>query len=417
MAASSLAGVAAAEYAKAQAVTAAAQRALDEAIVAHATASSAAAASAARVEALQASIDAQVLSIKTLHDATGSVGTLLDLIDIDDDWRSAVQAALGESIAAVVIDDTTNARAALAHLRATKNPGAVLALDSLQSATANPSRELRAHVRARGGAHEAGINHLLDVLLSRVSLADSFDGAVDAALRDPNAVVVTRDGDRLAATSLRVGLGLVSNVALASAQQSAQDAAARLVAVELALHTARTGLAEARDSEARAATTAEVERAAVQDHDIEVAGLEQRENLLRARMAEIEGRLGGDSDARRDAARQTQRIDQEMLKLATAFTAVENIVNVLNAHAHATSCGPATAPRCARSAVGWMPHAKSARPTKRPSKNAANSTVGWKLNKAKCVCDLKPPSTRCAASSKSSHKWPSTPWHPNCPMA
>ena len=47
-------------------------------------------------------------------------------------------------------------------------------------------------------------------------------------------------------------------------------------------------------------------------------------------MAEIEGRLGGDSDARRDAARQTQRIDQEMLKLATAFTAVEHIVNVLN---------------------------------------------------------------------------------------
>ena len=330
MAASSLAGVAAAEYAKAQAVTAAAQRALDEAIVAHATASSAAAASAARVEALQASIDAQVLSIKTLHDATGSVGTLLDLIDIDDEWRSAVQAALGESIAAVVIDDTTNARAALAHLRATKNPGAVLALDSLQSATANPSRELRAHVRARSGAHEAGINHLLDVLLSRVSLAESFDGAVDAALRDPNAVVVTRDGDRLAATSLRVGLGLVSNVALASAQQSAQDAAARLVEVESALHTARTALAEARDSEARAATTAEVERAAVQDHDIEVAGLEQRENLLRARMAEIEGRLGGDSDARRDAARQTQRIDQEMHKLAAAFAAVEHIVNVLN---------------------------------------------------------------------------------------
>ncbi|NQW68540.1 MAG: AAA family ATPase, partial [Acidimicrobiaceae bacterium] len=152
MAATSLAGVAAAEFAKSQAATAEAQRVLDEAIVAHAAVSSAAAASAARVEALQASIDAQVLSTKTLHEAKGSVGTLLDLIDIDDDWRSAVQAALGESIAAVVIDDTPNARAALAHLRATKNPGAVLALDSLQNATANPSRELRAHVRARAGA-------------------------------------------------------------------------------------------------------------------------------------------------------------------------------------------------------------------------------------------------------------------------
>lgn len=331
MAAKSIAGIAVVELAKSQAVTAASQRALDEAMVAHATVSSAAAAAAARVEALHASIDAQVLSTKTLHEAKGSVGTLLDLIDIDDDWRSAVQAALGESIAAVVIDDTVNARAALAHLRSTKNPGAVLALDSLQAATVNPTRELRAHVRARAGSHAAGINHLLDVLLSRVSMAASFDAAVDAALRDPNAVVVTREGDRLSATSLRVGLSLVSTVALASAQQSATDAASRLVAAELALQSARTALADARTREAAATTSAEAEREQVQEHEIEVAGLEQRENLLRSRLAEIEGRLGGDSEARRDVVRRTQRIDQESLKLQDAMKEVERIVNVLNA--------------------------------------------------------------------------------------
>jgi hypothetical protein len=57
MAASSLAGVDAAEFAKTQAVTAAAQRALDEAIVAHATASSAAAASR------YASVRQQILNV------------------------------------------------------------------------------------------------------------------------------------------------------------------------------------------------------------------------------------------------------------------------------------------------------------------------------------------------------------------
>ncbi len=322
--------VAAVEYAAAQAHTAAAQRALDEAIVAHGTVSSAAAAAAARVEALQASIDAQALSTRTLRDATGSVGTLLDLINIDDDWRSAVQAALGESIAAVVIDDTKNARAALAHLRATRNPGAVLALDALSSATATPSRELRAHVRALPGAHEAGINHLLDVLLSRVTLATTFDAAVDTALADPNAVVITRDGDRLAATSLRVGLSQVSAEALANAQVAARDGAARLVDVELVLQTSRTALSDARAAEARTATAAEAERGVAQAHDVEVAGLEQRERLLRTRLADIEGRLGGDSQARRDAARRTQRIDEDVRKLADAMKDVERILNTLN---------------------------------------------------------------------------------------
>jgi len=330
LAAKTPAGLAAAELATAHAVTAEAQRVLDEAVTAHATASSAAAAGAARVEALQASIDAQALSAQTLREAKGSVGTLLDLIDIDDDWRAAVQAALGESIAAVVIDDTAHARAALSHLRTTKNPGAVLALDSLKSAAVKPVKELRSHVRARTGTHEAGVNHLLDVLLSRVTFASSFDAAVDSALRDPNIIVVTREGDRLSATSLRVGLSQVSAEALANAQSAAKDAAAHLVDAELALNASRASLADARGSEARAATRAEEERNNAQEHDIEVAGLEQRENLLRTRLTEIEGRLGNDSEARRDAARRSRRIEQEVQKLADAMKEVERIVNVLN---------------------------------------------------------------------------------------
>jgi chromosome segregation protein len=331
LAAKSPAGKAAAELIAAQTRTADAQRALDEAVTVHAAASSAAAAGAARVEALEASIDAQALSVQTLRDATGSVGTLLDLIDIDQDWRAAVQAALGESIAAVVIDDTNNARAALANLRRTKNPGAVLALDSLRNAATSPAKELRQHVRARGGAHEAAVNHLLDVLLSRVVFVSSFDEAVDAALRDYATVAVTREGDRLSATSLRVGLSQVSAEALANAQSAAADSAARLVDAELALTAARAGLAEARGDEARVAVVAEEERTKAQEHDIEVAGLEQRENLLRSRLSEIESRLGSDSEARREAATRSQRIERDLQKITDAAKQVERIVNELNA--------------------------------------------------------------------------------------
>jgi chromosome segregation protein len=331
LAAASPAGEAATTLATAQSLTIEAQRTFDEAVTAHATASSAAAAGAARVEALQASIDAQALSVQTLRAAKGSVGTLLDLIDIDDDWRAAVQAALGESIAAMVIDDTSNARAALSHLRATKNPGAVLALDSLSSANKAPAKALRDHVRARQGNHEVAVNDLLDVLLTRVTFADSFDAAVDIALRDPAAIVVTREGDRLSAISMRVGLSQVSAEALAGAQAAASDAANRLVDAELNLNSARTALTAARENEARAAATADEERTLLQEHDIEVAGLEQREQLLRSRLADIEGRLGGDSEARRDAAQQGRRIEQDLQQIADAAKKVEQIVNVLNA--------------------------------------------------------------------------------------
>ncbi|NDH45526.1 MAG: chromosome segregation protein SMC, partial [Actinobacteria bacterium] len=105
-------GSAAEELAALQTATATAQARLDDAISAHAAASSSAAASAARVEAFQATIDAQALSAKTLSEAVGSVGTLLELVDIDDDWRVAVQAALGESLSAVVMSDVAGARAA-----------------------------------------------------------------------------------------------------------------------------------------------------------------------------------------------------------------------------------------------------------------------------------------------------------------
>jgi chromosome segregation protein len=330
LAAASPAGKATAELAAAQSLTAAAQRALDDAVTAHGAASSAAAAGAARVEALQASIDAQALSAHTLRTAAGSVGTLLDLIDIDSDWRAAVQAALGESLAAVVIDDASNARAALANLRKTKNPGAVLALDCLQNVKATPAAQLRSHVRARTGGHEAAINHLLDVLLSRVVFVASFDEAVEAALRDHAVVAVTREGDRLSALSLRVGLSQVSAEALANARSAAADSAARLVDAELALNSSRTALADARGNEARIATAAEEERTKAQEHDIEVAGLEQRENLLRTRLAEIEGRLGNDSQARRDAASRSQRIERDLQKITDAAKQVERIVNDLN---------------------------------------------------------------------------------------
>ena len=63
----------------------------------------------------------------------GVLGTLLDLIEIDDGWEPAVEAALGESLTAVVVDDASAGRRALAALRSSDTSGAVIALGARPS--------------------------------------------------------------------------------------------------------------------------------------------------------------------------------------------------------------------------------------------------------------------------------------------
>ena len=63
--------------------------------------------SAPRVEALQLALDATQARAGAEHLAAvpGVVGTLLDLVSIDPGWERAVEAALGEALAAVVVRD------------------------------------------------------------------------------------------------------------------------------------------------------------------------------------------------------------------------------------------------------------------------------------------------------------------------
>ena len=70
---------------------------------------------AARVEALQMALDAARAraGAERLQGVDGVLGTLLDLIEIDEGWEPAVEAALGESLTAVVVDDPAAGRRAL----------------------------------------------------------------------------------------------------------------------------------------------------------------------------------------------------------------------------------------------------------------------------------------------------------------
>src|SRR5690606_19405344 len=161
---------------------------------------------AARAEALSLALDQARAraGAERLASVEGVVGTLLDLVDIDEGWEAAVEAAAGEALAAVVVDGVDAARSAIDALERDDVGGAVLALGATRPArTAPPVGEpVRRHVRATRPDVEA----LLDALLGHAVVVDGgWGAAVDASLAHPDAVVVTRAGGRFGISGWRVG--------------------------------------------------------------------------------------------------------------------------------------------------------------------------------------------------------------------
>ncbi len=210
----------------------------------------------ARAEALSLALD-QARSrtgAERLASVDGVVGTLLDLVEIDDGWEAAVEAAAGEALAAVVVDGVAAARAAISALEAEGDDaigGAILALGTHRAAASAPSvgAPVRSHVRAR----RADVESLLDALLGgAVAVDGGWPAAVDAALAHPDAVVVTRAGGRFGTSGWRVGTASTgaTGAALEEARERADEATVAANHAESSLHGARSLLDEARQVEA-----------------------------------------------------------------------------------------------------------------------------------------------------------------------
>jgi chromosome segregation protein len=209
----------------------------------------------ARADALALALDAARAraGAEHLRHVDGAL-SLLDLVEIDRGWEAAVEAALGEALAAVVVRDADAARRALSHLdRADLDGGVLAAAGPVQSADAPAAGDrVRAHVRAVAPA----VDVLLDRLLrNAVAVEGAWGDALDVALAHPTAVVVTRDGDRFSATGYRLGLGgpgaTVS--ALDEARREAAVASERLSVATDAVDAARAHVG-ALDAELEVAT-------------------------------------------------------------------------------------------------------------------------------------------------------------------
>ena len=225
---------------------------------------------AARAEALERALsDLQGAGGRELlREVDGVVGSLVDLVEIDEGWDAAFEAAAGAGVAAVVVDGRRSAQAALSTLRERGVTGAVLAPRrsgaALAAAAADDAlppgtsaERVRGHVRARHGGAVA--ESVLDSLVGRAVRVDGWEEAIDLSLLRDDLVVVTPEGDRFAATGWRVrsGTGVVTAAAVDEARRRAEEAAATAELARAQLTEARLALARARDARAAAERAAD----------------------------------------------------------------------------------------------------------------------------------------------------------------
>jgi len=282
----------------------------------------------------------------------GVLGPLFEVIEVDDGWMPAVEAAMGDALGTVVVADVAAARRAIASLRDGEHSAALLPLGLVAPQGARPAggEAVRDHVRALRPEVEA----VLDALVGdAVAVAGDWTAALTLAESHPGSVVVTREGDRFGPRGWRVGRqhAGATRAALDEARERAEQAELEHAAATESLALARRDLDAARAAEADVAReidehdgrrTAALEalarveadrRDGATERDALTAHFEETETRLareQARLAELEAGLA-DLEADEESARATGRdlrllrgaLDERAAELATRRTDLE----------------------------------------------------------------------------------------------
>ncbi len=273
--------------------------------------------STARADALERALDEArgAAGAELLAGIDGVVGTLLDVVEVDEGWEDAFEAAVGASVAAVVVSGSQPAKAALSRLRQGGATGAVLALTggapttpgSASSGQVPPGTEsIRSHVRPHAAGRDiSGLDAVLDTLLAgSCCTRGGWSEAIDLALARPDLVVVTREGDRFSPTGWRVrASGGVVTAALVEeargradiAAVAATEAAEERTLARVAVEAARTAATEAVRADDRNEVALQTARASQQRVGGDLVTLAAELEEVRRDHAELDERIARDT--------------------------------------------------------------------------------------------------------------------------
>jgi len=280
--------------------------------------------STARADALERALDEArgAAGAELLSGIDGVVGTLLDVVAVDDGWEDAFEAAAGASVAAVVVSGSQPAKAALSRLRQGGATGAVLALtesavdaDRVTAEVPSGTESIRRHVRPHlNGRNLPGLERALDTLLAGSCCAEGgWSEAIDLALARPDLVVVTRDGDRFSSTGWRVRAagGVVTAAVVEEAKDRAEvatvasmEASEERSAARVEVEATRTAAAEAVRADDRNEVAHQTARSARQRVANDLVASSAELEAIRHEFAELDDRIA------RDASRAAQLRDE-----------------------------------------------------------------------------------------------------------
>jgi chromosome segregation protein len=284
----------------------------------------------ARLEALELSLrrrDGAAALLGTVGEASGVIGGVASLVDVEPGHEVALAAALGWASEAVAVSSADNAVAALGSLRSDDAGRATLLVGGSARPTdpatwpeLGPGARWARELLRSGDAVRPAVEQVLD----RVAVVESTADALALLATHPSVTAVTVDGDV-------VGPGFASGGGPAGESLLELGAAAQETRVALAEVTARV-------EQTRFALAAARERVAVLGREVDEAMEALHESD--ARMAALAERLGHLGGIARTSAAEADRTQRAIDSARTALEADRAALDELTARLEAAQAQP-----------------------------------------------------------------------------